>query len=63
MTKRIDKLRDLVKIQCTDGTWNNDSYMHGMANGMILALAVMEDKDPAYLSAPPVWSRDKGKEF
>jgi hypothetical protein len=54
----IEELRDLVKIQCSDGTWNYDPYMLGMANGMILALALMEKKDPRYLSAPETWLKD-----
>lgn len=50
-----EKLEDLIKVQSSDGNWNYDPYMHGMANGMILAKAVMEDKEPKYLDAPKEW--------
>jgi len=56
---RIGSLRDCVKIQCSDGNWDYDSYMLGMANGMILSLALIEGKEPAYLSSPDVWGKDK----
>jgi len=57
MSKEIEELRSLVKVQCMDGNWNYDPYMHGMANGMILALAIAEGKEPQYLDAPETWIR------
>lgn len=51
----IEKLRNLVQIQCSDGNWNYDHYMHGMANGMILALSVLENSIPKFLEAPRQW--------
>lgn len=27
--KLVETLEELTKIQCTDGNWNYDSYMHG----------------------------------
>ena len=60
INKRIDKLEDITKVQCLDGNWNYDSYMHGMANGLILAKSILEDKDPIYLDPPLKWlSQDK----
>lgn len=44
----IDKVRELVKTQCIDGNWDHDEYMRGLANGLILALATITDKDPIY---------------
>lgn len=58
MTK-LQKLKDMIKIQSTDGNWNHSQYMHGMANGMILALALLEDKDPVFLHAPDKWLCDR----
>ncbi len=55
----IEKLREMVKVQCTDGNWNYSEYMHGLANGMICALAIVTDEDPKYLSAPEEWLCDK----
>lgn len=57
--KGIDAIREMVKTQCSDGNWNYDPYMHGMANGMILCLAVIDDVEPDYLDAPDEWLCDK----
>jgi len=53
--KNIQDIRKLVKVQCSDGNWNYDEYMHGMANGMILIKAIIDDVEPVYLDAPDVW--------
>lgn len=55
---RIAKLREMVNLQCSNGNWNCNSYMHGMANGMIFLLAMLENKEPQYLKAPDVWLDD-----
>ena len=51
----IEKLREMVKIQTQDGNWNYDPYMHGMANGLLLALATIENEEPKFLDAPKCW--------
>lgn len=56
--KNLHKLKELIQIQCDDGNWNYDPYMQGIANGMILAEAILEDKTPVYLDAPDVWLKD-----
>lgn len=48
----IEKLKELTKVQCTEGNWNYDEYMRGMANGMILSVSVLENKAPEYLEKP-----------
>lgn len=58
MDKRIEALRNATSIQCTDGNWNYGPYMHGMANGLILALSIMEDRPPEFLTAPKRWMSD-----
>lgn len=55
----IKGLRDMTEVQCMDGNWNHDPYMHGMANGMIFALSIFEGGNPEYLDAPEVWLRDE----
>ena len=55
--KTIEAMRDLTKTQCMPGNYNYDPYMHGMANGMILLLAIAEGKQPKYLDAPEAWLR------
>jgi len=56
--KRLDSLKQMTDVQCWNGNWNYDGYMHGLANGMIFALALMEDKDPEFLNPPEVWLSD-----
>lgn len=56
--RKVETLREMVKLQCENGTWNYDSYMHGMANGMIYALSLFEGGNPVFLSAPEKWRRD-----
>lgn len=58
MEDRIKAVEKQVAIQCSDGNWNYDPYMHGMANGLICALATIKGEEPVYLEAPKVWLRD-----
>lgn len=55
---QLAKLRDLVKIQGMNGTWNYDSYMRGMYNGMELMLACLEGREPNYRHAPKKYLYD-----
>ena len=61
--KAIDKA---VDIQCSDGNWNYDPYMHGMANALLLAQTYMAHPIGSYdaehykpLSAPERWLSDE----
>lgn len=47
-------LRGILDIH----NWNSNPYMHGLANGMILALSLFDDKPPEYLVPPKVWLCD-----
>lgn len=58
METRIKQLGDVTAIQVSTGNWNYNEYMHGMANGLILALAIMQDREPEYLTAPKQWLKD-----
>jgi hypothetical protein len=53
--QRVQALKDVTDVQCADGNWNCDAYMHGMANGLILAKAIMTDENPEFLEAPEKW--------
>ena len=53
--KEIKDLEEMTKVQCSDGNWNFNPYMFGMANGMILALATMKGEGPKYLDKPEKW--------
>jgi hypothetical protein len=57
--EKLQILKEMTEIQCTDGNWNYNEYMLGLANGMIYAISIFENKDPKYLKAPKVWKRDK----
>lgn len=59
--KRLKKLDQIVDVQSQSGNWNYDAYMHGMANGLILATAILHDREPAYLEAPERWLADDEK--
>lgn len=56
---RIEKLRELTELQCQPGNYNCNSYTHGMANGMIFAVAMLDNVEPKYMKAPGVWLDDK----
>ena len=58
MDKSLEALKEMLKVQCSDGNWNYDPYMYGMANGMIFAISCLEDSEPKYLEAPDVWLKD-----
>jgi len=58
MDKQIADLEKLVETACSHGNYDYDEYTYGMANGMILALAVMKDEEPQYLDRPERWLWD-----
>ncbi len=51
-------LDDLIAVQCAEGNWNYDAYMHGLANGLILAKSIVDNNSPAFLKAPKMWLSD-----
>jgi hypothetical protein len=58
--KNLSDLKNCTDIQCSHGNWNYDPYMHGMANGLILAMCIMGDckEEPKYKDAPEQWLCD-----
>jgi|GEM_PF-2761008 len=56
--QNLSKLEELVKVQSQHGNWDNNPYMHGMANGMILAVSVLLEQEPEYLEAPEMFLED-----
>lgn len=54
----IKALEDITDVQCSEGNWNYDPYMQGLANGMILSLAIIQDKAPKFKGAPIKWMKD-----
>ena len=57
----VESLNDLIKVQCADGNWNYDPYMHGMANGLLLAMSLFNNKPCEFLDAPEEWIKDKSE--
>lgn len=55
----IHALTSIKNIQCTNGNWNYNGYMHGMANGLILAEAIIKGTFPEFLDAPEKWLKEK----
>jgi len=55
----IKKLDDIIAVQTMNGNWNYDAYMHGMANGLIMARSCMTGEDPQFLEAPKEWLADR----
>lgn len=49
------QLEEIKNIQTSKGNWDCDPYMHGMANGLILADAIVKDIEPVFLEAPKEW--------
>lgn len=55
----VESLDELTKIQCSNGNYDYDPYMHGMANGMLLAMSLFNNCEPIYLDAPSQWGCDR----
>ena len=54
----LKSAREFMKIQLSNGNWNYDQYMHGMANGMILIMSIFDRSEPIFLKAPDIWLKD-----
>lgn len=59
LQKGLAGIKNAVKIQCQEGNWNHDPYMHGLANGLLFAEACLENREPRYLETPPIWGFQK----
>lgn len=57
--KNLHKLKELIETQCSEGNYDYDPYMHGMANGMICAESVITETEPQYMAAPEKWLAGK----
>lgn len=53
--EKIMQLRNIRDIQGESGNWNYNPYMLGMYNGIELALATLEDREPDYREKPDEW--------
>jgi hypothetical protein len=48
----IQALKEVTKQACAPGNADHCEYMRGLANGLILARAIMLDETPAYVEKP-----------
>lgn len=49
----VARIRDIRDVQGEHGNWNLDPYMHGLYNGLEMALCIAEDRDPVFRGKPP----------
>lgn len=59
--KEIKMSNDLVQAQCSDGNWNCNSYMHGLANGMRLIESIFHGDEGELnlrMESPKQWLDD-----
>jgi len=59
MRRGLQALDDVTAAQCSNGNWNYDPYMHGMANGLLLAQSFFKAGRLDFLEAPDEWLKDK----
>ena len=57
--ERLEELEFVTDIQLNDGNWNADYYMMGMANGLLLAQAIMVGGGFKPLERPRYWKPRK----
>ncbi len=48
----INMIKDMLEVQGQDGNWNYNSYMLGLYNGLELALATLENRNPKFKESP-----------
>ena len=58
--KGLKDLKDVMDIQLSNGNWNYDEYMLGLANGLILARHLIRglSGECKYKKQPKVWLKD-----
>lgn len=59
LKKKKKDIQNVHNIACSNGNWNHNQYMHGMANGIICVKAIIDDEEPVYLDPPDAWISEK----
>ena len=59
LSKSLRQLEAIKRIQGTRGNWDYDPYMLGYFNGLELALAILQGREPEFKNAPDEWIKDK----
>ena len=47
--KQLDDIKNVIKIQTSDPYTKKDSYMQGMANGMLVIDAIIHSYSPVFI--------------
>lgn len=56
LTARVQAIKDLMRIQGSNGHWDYDPYNHGLYNGLAIALGILDGKQEKYLrNSPKEW--------
>lgn len=45
----LERLKHLLEMLMVENAWNFDSYTRGLANGLILAISVIENREVEFL--------------
>jgi len=48
----VKKCQNMTDSMITDGSYDHNEYMRGMANGMKILMAVLTNKEPEFIEAP-----------
>ncbi len=48
MEEKLEEIRELHRIHGHEDYWTFDSYTKGIYNGLEMALAILEDRDPEF---------------
>ena len=60
MRAGIRAITNVRKVHTCPGNWDYNSYMHGMANGLILAESFFRScARPEFLDAPDMWGENR----
>ena len=60
MRAGIRAITDVREVHTLPGVWDYNSYMHGMANGLILAESFFRScAIPEFLDAPDMWGENR----
>ena len=54
-------IESVIKVQASNGNYDCNEYMWGLANGLILALSIVTGQMPEYLDKPERWLDDLPK--
>lgn len=59
MNKKQTGLEEVLKIATSKGNYDYCEYHFGLANGLILAQAIVTNTEPKFLEKPKEWLEDK----